>query len=169
MGKVKQTIPFAKGIRSVAFSPDGKVLVSCCFDGAVRFHDPVTFAVWAIGDETSGGHQSNGVNGLCFLKSGKYMATAGFDTTIRMWDMVAIIAARRPGDPLRVPPVAIFEGHTQRVLSVAGSEDGRTLLSGSTDKSARAWDVPDPLPKMGEKPIVIGKGASVARRAQQRS
>lgn len=155
--RVKQTISYDKGIRSVVFSPDGKILVSSGFEGVVRFHDPTTFTVWAIGDESSGGHKSGGVNMVRFFKSGQYLASAGFDNTIRVWDVPAILEARKSKDSVHVSPVAIFEGHTQRVLSAVGSEDGLTLLSGSADRSARVWDVPDPLPKMGEKPIVIKK------------
>jgi WD40 repeat protein/beta-lactamase regulating signal transducer with metallopeptidase domain len=156
-GQVRQTIPLEKGVRSVAFSPDGKVLAAGCYDGALRLYDPATFAPWAVGDAESGGHTNAGVNGICFFKNGKYLATAGFDNTVRVWDVAAVVARPRAADPIHFPPVAIFEGHTKRVLSVAASEDGLTLLSGSADNSARVWDIPDPLPAMGEKPVVVKK------------
>jgi WD40 repeat protein/beta-lactamase regulating signal transducer with metallopeptidase domain len=156
-GKVTHTIPHDKGVRTVAFSPDGTILVTACFDGALRFYDPNTFALWAIGDELSGGHKNTGINHLCFFQSGRYLVTAGFDNTIRVWDVAAVAAKRRAGDPLPFPPVAVFEGHTMRVLSVAASEDGRTLLSGSADRTARVWDIPERLPAMGEKPVVVKK------------
>jgi WD40 repeat protein len=35
-----------------------------------------------------------------------------------------------------------FEGHTDEVYDVAFSADGRFLVSGSKDKTARVWRVP---------------------------
>jgi WD40 repeat protein len=156
-GKVKLSIPHGKGIRSVAFSPDGNVLASGSFDGFVRFYDTKTFALFASGDETSGGHKPTGINCVSFFKGGKYLATAGFDKSIRVWDVTAIVAARKASGTIRVSPVAILEGHTQRVLTVAGSADGKTILSGSQDATGRVWDLPATLPKMGERPVVITK------------
>jgi WD40 repeat protein len=155
--KVKLSIPFSKGVRSISFSPDGKALVTACYDGVVRFHDPSTFTAWAIGDESSGGHKSNGINSVCFFKGGKYIATGGFDYTVRIWDVPAIMASRRSEGQVHVSPVAILEGHKHVVMSVAGTEDGRTILSGCYDMKCRLWDVPEALPKMGEQPLIINQ------------
>ena len=64
---------------------------------------------------------------------------------------------RKPGDPVHVKPVAVLEGHQGLVLSVSGSEDGKALLSGGMDRTARLWELPEKLPKMGEKPLVMQK------------
>jgi len=39
------------------------------------------------------------------------------------------------------PGIASLTGHTDRVHAVAFSPDGRTLVSGSYDGTARLWDV----------------------------
>jgi hypothetical protein len=40
-------------------------------------------------------------------------------------------------------PIATLEGHTAPVLSVAWMADGKTLASGSSDKTIRVWKAPD--------------------------
>jgi len=50
--------------------------------------------------------------------------SGSLDQTIRVWDAV--------GNPL--------QGHTDSVLSVAFSPDGRHIVSGSEDQTIRVWD-----------------------------
>jgi WD40 repeat protein len=37
--------------------------------------------------------------------------------------------------------MAVFEGHTARVNALALSSDGRRLVSGSSDRTLRVWDL----------------------------
>lgn len=43
-------------------------------------------------------------------------------------------------------PIRIFKGHTDKVTSVAVAPDGKRLISGSDDKTIRAWDIDNPKP-----------------------
>jgi WD40 repeat protein len=54
--------------------------------------------------------------------------------------MLAVEAA----EPAKVPEVAnpvVLKGHTERVMSLAFSPDGRMILSGSQDRTIRLWGV----------------------------
>jgi WD40 repeat protein len=51
---------------------------------------------------------------------------------VRLWD---ITDPRHPGPP------TILTGHTDTVGSVAFRPDGRSITSGSTDATARLWDI----------------------------
>jgi WD40 repeat protein len=69
-------------VDSVAFSPDGKHIVSGSHDKTIRVWDAVT------GDIVSGpfeGHTS-AVNSVAFSPDGKYIVIGSDDKTIRVWD-----------------------------------------------------------------------------------
>jgi WD40 repeat protein len=70
------------------------------------------------------------VYGVAISHSGKYLATASEDRTVRVWDLAT-------GKPVRS-----YEGHADYVMAVAFSADDRFLLSASKDRTVRAWKAP---------------------------
>ncbi|WP_200907296.1 WD40 repeat domain-containing protein, partial [Ardenticatena maritima] len=49
-----------------------------------------------------------------------------------------------------------LEGHTDEVNAVAVSPDGRTIVSGSSDRTLRAWDL-----ERGESRVLFWNDASI--------
>lgn len=110
--------------RSVAYSPDSKMLASGGLDGAVILWDANT------GEEKMRleGHMG-GVASVCFSPDGKMLASGFRDGTIVVWDVS------------KQKEKARLEGHTGAVMSICFSPDGRMLASGAYDGRVKVWDV----------------------------
>lgn len=77
---------------------------------------------------TLGGH-SGRVCRTEFHPSGKYLASASFDTTWRLWDVET------------TAELQLQEGHSREVYTVAFNNDGSLLASGGLDSIGRIWDL----------------------------
>jgi WD40 repeat protein len=64
---------------------------------------------------------------------GRFVATAGWDDTVWLWDLDAVPAAGRP-----------LRGHPDAVTALTWSADGTRLYSGDRSGGVRVWT--DPLP-----------------------
>lgn len=126
---------------SVAFSVDGRKLVSYADDHAAK--------LWDVGDPTRplllsqvGGQ----VNSVALSSDGTTLATASPDHTAELWDI---------SSPAQPHSLSRITGHTDWVTSVAFSPDGRLLATGSYDRTARLWDVTTPA---APRPLGIARG-----------
>ncbi|KAK5065049.1 hypothetical protein LTR84_000884 [Exophiala bonariae] len=109
-------------IRSVCFSPDGKLLATGAEDKKIR--------VWDIESKrirtTFDGHEQD-IYSLDFSRTGRLIASGSGDKTVRLWDIES---------NQQVMVLSIEDG----VTTVAMSPDGRFVAAGSLDKSVRVWD-----------------------------
>ena len=131
-----------RAVDALAFTPDGKMIVSGSGDGNIRIADAASGRVLRMFT----GHQAT-VAAVAFSPDGKVLASAGFDNSVRLWDPATGAALRR------------CAGHTFPVLSLAFSPDGKVLASGSDDWTVRLWNVANGKELPSARPPGDGDGA----------
>jgi WD40 repeat protein len=96
---------------------------------AVRLHDYTSGAVQAL----LLGHTDD-VLAIAFAPRGRWLASAGKDGTIRLWDLTALQGAQLTRPPL------VLTGHTDHIYALAWSASGDRLAAGSNDHTVSLWD-----------------------------
>jgi WD40 repeat protein/tetratricopeptide (TPR) repeat protein/tRNA A-37 threonylcarbamoyl transferase component Bud32 len=107
---------------TLAFSPDGKLLLTGCSDGMGRLWDVAT------GQPPRVLKHQGAVVAVAFSPDGQTCVTGSWDGAARVWKTASGEQA--------CPPLT----HLGKVLAVAFCSDGRTVLTGSEDWTARLWD-----------------------------
>ena len=110
-------------VSTLAFSPDGKTLVSGSEDDTLRMWDTNTGRML----RKLSGH-SNDVKSMAFSRDGKMIASGGKDASVRLWDT----------ETGRFLPT--LRGHYWEIKGVAISADGKTVASGDKNGTILFWD-----------------------------
>ncbi|MYF55252.1 hypothetical protein F4225_05705 [Candidatus Poribacteria bacterium] len=154
-------------VNAVAFSPDGKTLVSCGQDKTIQ--------LWEIQSlkhlRTLAGHEDS-VNAIAFSPDGKTLVSGSTDGTILLWHynigelILPPIEVTGQVTSLNYSPdgsllvcstyydhavhvldaktgesLYTYTGHTGRINAVVFSPDGKTLASVSNDCTVLMWDI----------------------------
>jgi WD40 repeat protein len=128
---------YANGVENVAFSPDGRTLITSS-NRKVYLWDLATQQFKTLIDENAivfdrlrgrrGFSHSDTIYELTVSSDGKMLATASRDNTAKLWNLsTGQLHATLP--------------HKAEVLNLAFASDGQLLATGSEDATARVWDV----------------------------
>jgi WD40 repeat protein len=120
---INSLIGHSGAVNAVAFSPDGKILASA--GTRLQLWDAETGALLNADHEDLGS-----IDHLAFSPDGKILASSdGWSRTGHLWDVETSTIQKR------------LKGHTGKIRDIAFSPDSRTLVTASSDKTMRLWDV----------------------------
>ena len=111
-------------VRSLAFSPDGKILASGSLDCTIRLWNVETGQCLQI----LTGHTS-GVQSVAFSNDGTTLASGSNDKTIRLWNLQTREC------------LLVLSGHTNNIIFVTFHPNRQTLITASRDDTVRLWDI----------------------------
>jgi WD40 repeat protein len=120
-GQLRATVR-GSGIRSLALSPDGRVLAAGGYGCIQLWHFGASSVPKCLES------RDPNVDSLAFSPDGSILAAGGDDHAVQLWNT-------RTGRAR-----STLNGRTGSVEALAFSPDGQTLATGSDDETARLWD-----------------------------
>ena len=132
-GELQLQIPTSSPFVRMAYSDDGKKLVTVARDRSIRSYDPTPpkpkppVAPSRDAAQVLSGHTGD-IHALVLAADNTTAATAAADGTVKTWKMAATGFSQN------------YSGHGGYVAGLAFSPDGKRLVSSSSDKTVRLWD-----------------------------
>jgi WD40 repeat protein len=129
-------------VMAVAFSPDGSWLATGAggWQTTIRLWDlqplhetgqpPTTFRLLH-------GHAA-AVTAVAFSPNERWLASSSLDGTARLWPAAEVLDAAGADQTTTGEPL-VLQGHGAGVTTVAFSQDGQWVATGSLDNTARVW------------------------------
>ena len=131
---------------TTGISPGNKWLATGHRDGKVRLWKLTEKGV--SGDAWILNPKGWGIRTIAFINKNnddKWLITGHDEGTVYLWDLESL-ETRNPGPELDFKPSYLLSGHKEipgegSILAMAVSPDGRWLVTGSNDRTARLWDL----------------------------
>ena len=151
-------------VNALAFSPNGQILVTGSSNGTIRL-----WTSTLARRQTLEGH-TQAINAIAISPDNNTLASASEDGTIKIWDLNTgeeegvIVASTSPvkslvfsadsrtivsggeqitlWDTIAERKLQTFFGHSEEVTSLAITPDGKSLVSGSLDRTIKVWRIP---------------------------
>jgi len=141
-GAAERVLRFHAGaVNAVAFLQDGRIATS---------GEDASIAIWRPGETTPTlvlkGHTAP-VASLAVSPDGNTLASASWDSTVRVWS-------------LRDGAVRVLEGHQQNVNGVAFAPNGQSVVSAGYDLTVRIWPLGDGAPTIVTLPAPLNAVAT---------
>jgi WD40 repeat protein len=116
-------------LEAVAVHPNGKWVACGGIDYMGTGERDGAVCVWDASTKDKIASEDVGVTSLAFDPVGKYLAGAGLDDAVYVWDAETLST------------VFVFGGHQQNINAVCFDPSGSYLVSGGDDGTVRCWDV----------------------------
>lgn len=116
-------------LEAVAMHPNGKWVACGGIDYMGTGERDGAVCIWDTATKDKIASEDVGVSSLAYDPLGKYLAGAGLDDAVYVWDAETLNT------------VFVFGGHQQNINAVCFDPSGSFLLSGGDDGTVRCWDV----------------------------
>lgn len=120
-------------ITAIAFSPDGAMLATSGYDGAIRIWDAATQQLRGepIGGGFRGGSEGGGASAVAFTEDGSVVSAVGLDGSVRAWNVA---------EPRRELGAGLTGNETLRGAVYSAGGGTLAVLSENGD-GIRLWDI----------------------------
>jgi WD40 repeat protein len=127
------------GAGDAVYSPSGNLVATVGGDAVIRLWDAAVPSQPALlstypdqpQSDSTDSTNNNVVNGFAFSPDGRYLATAGGDSVVRLWDVT------NPAHPVLHTTLT---GHSGAATDVVFSPNGSFIATSSIDHTVRLWN-----------------------------
>lgn len=118
------------------------LLASSAKDHTLRVWNASTGSCLAV----AGGHMA-AVGAVAFSKKKKnFIVTGSSDRTIKLWNIEAVVGTGHTEEVLKLSSQAVVAAHDKDINSLAVAPNDSLICSGSQDRTAKVWRLPELTP-----------------------